>query len=290
LKTQTDRADQQIKLTDGRRLGYAEYGHPDGRPVFFCHGFPGSRIDWLMFDSDDSSLGSKARIIAIDRPGIGLSDFQDGRSFLDWPSDVIELADVLKLDKFAVLAVSGGGPYGEVCAYKIPDRLTATAIVSGMGPADAPGATEGESWAFPGKMSLIRRLILMLMVQGLKRPDKMLAQVKGSFTGPDAALMEKHPELAEGIVASWQEAFRSGISGVHHEAGLYTRPWGFNLQDITAPVYLWHGGAGDKNVLSSVGRYVAESIPNCQATFLEEEGHFSLVYNHIDEILRILVS
>jgi len=36
----TDRTNQQIKLEDGRMLGYAEYGAPEGKPVFYFHGFP----------------------------------------------------------------------------------------------------------------------------------------------------------------------------------------------------------------------------------------------------------
>jgi pimeloyl-ACP methyl ester carboxylesterase len=157
-----DRTNKQIKLKDGRMLGYDEYGAPDGKPVIFIHGFPGSRLDWPLFDPDDSAVELNARIIAVDRPGMGLSDFKPGREILDWPDDVTELADMLQMDKFAVLAVSGGGPYGNACAFKIPERLTETAIVCGMGPSEAPGAKEGAAWFFPGKPALIRRLFLML--------------------------------------------------------------------------------------------------------------------------------
>lgn len=290
--TQSDRSSQQIKLQDGRALGYAEYGKLDGKPVFFFHGFPGSRIDWLMFDADGDPIASElnARIIAVDRPGMGLSDFQPGRKFLDWPADVVELADALRLDQFAVLAVSGGGPYGVACAYKIADRLSSTAIISGMGPADAPGAKDGKSWAIPGKPSLIRRLFLMFVTLGLKDPERFKAQITGSTTGPDGALMKEHPEIAASIADGWMDAFRSGNAGVHHEAGMYTRPWGYRLQDITAPVILWHGGQEDLNVPESVGHYVAEAMPNCQATFFEADGHFTLIYNHLKEILGLLVS
>ncbi len=289
-KNKADRTDQQIKLSDGRMLGYCEYGHPEGRPVFYFHGFPGSRRDWLLFDPDDSAVELNARIVAVDRPGMGLSDFQRGREFLSWPDDVMELADELRVDNFAVLAVSGGGPYGDACAFKIPERLTATAIVSGMGPSEAPGSKDGDSWIFPGKPSLIRRLFLMLTAFGLKKPERMLAQIRGSFSGADGALMQAHPNMAVMIADSWAEAFRMGVGGVHHEAGLYTRPWGFRLQEITAPVHLWHGEQEDRNVLSSVGHFVADSIPGCQATFFEDEGHFSLIYNHLAEILGVLVS
>ena len=90
-----ERMDQQIRLQDGRMLGYAEYGAPDGVPVFYFHGFPSSRLDWQFFDSEGTLTEQNARIIAVDRPGSGLSDFQRGRRILDWPADVAELADAI---------------------------------------------------------------------------------------------------------------------------------------------------------------------------------------------------
>ena len=57
----------------------------------------------------------------------------------------------------------------------------------------------------------------------------------------------------------------------------------------TAPVILWHGEQEDRNVPGSVGHYVAEAIPNCQATFFEADGHFTLIYNHLKEILELQV-
>ena len=46
------RTNQQISLHDGRTLGYAEYGAPEGTPVFYFHGFPSSRLDWRLFCDD----------------------------------------------------------------------------------------------------------------------------------------------------------------------------------------------------------------------------------------------
>ena len=75
-----DRTDQLVELRDGRSLGYTEYGRRGGRPVFYFHGFPGSRIGWPAFDPSDSASRVKARIIAVDRPGMGLSSFKSGRN------------------------------------------------------------------------------------------------------------------------------------------------------------------------------------------------------------------
>jgi pimeloyl-ACP methyl ester carboxylesterase len=170
--TATARTNQKITLSDGRILAYDEYGDPDGMPIIFMHGFPGSRLDWRMFNLDGSlAAGLHARILAIDCPGMGRLDFKQGRELLDWPDNILELANAVLLQqqpdqtKFAILAGSDGGPYGEVCAFKIPERITKTAIVCGMGPREAPGTREGLSWTLPGKPWWLRRLILTLMAQ-----------------------------------------------------------------------------------------------------------------------------
>jgi pimeloyl-ACP methyl ester carboxylesterase len=272
-------------------LGYGEYGASEGKPVFYFHGHPGSRLDWPgIVDLDNAAAELNARIIAVDRPGHGLSDFQRGRKILDWPDDVIELADALQVPRFAVLGLSGGGPYAAVCAFKISERLTTTAIVSGMGPVDAPGTQDGSSWTYPGKGSLTRRLLLMLTSMGLqKKPDQFSSNMKEAFKGPDKELALENPALLSGISDTFSEALRPGITGAHYEAGLYTRPWGFRVQDIAAEVHLWHGEQ-DYNVLVSVGRYVAGAIPDCQAIFMENEGHLTLIHNHVRDVLRVLIA
>jgi pimeloyl-ACP methyl ester carboxylesterase len=280
---------QQIKLNDGRTLGFAEYGVSDGKPIFFFHGHPGSRLDWSGLIPDGVDVELNARVIAVDRPGHGLSDFYRDRKLLDWPDDVVELADALSLDRFAVLGVSGGGPYAAACAFKIPERLTATAIVCGMGPVESPGCKDGLSWIYAGKVSLTRRLLLMLTSIGLrKQPDKFISAINEGMKGPDKALILEKPELVKNIANGFGEAFRAGIAGVHLEAGLCKSPWGFRLQDISAEIHLWHGEQDD-NVLVSVGRYVADAIPNCRTRFMEDEGHLTLIHNCVREYLSVLV-
>jgi pimeloyl-ACP methyl ester carboxylesterase len=282
-----NKTQQQIELQDGRALGYAEYGAPEGVPVFYFHGFPGSRLDYLIMDDGHAASEANVRVIAADRPGCGLSDPKRDRSILDWPDDIVELEDALQLDRFAVLGVSGGGPYAAACAYKIPARLTATGIVSGMGPASAPGMKDGASWAIPGKPGIMRRILLMLTAMGLDRdPDQFLSRSKETMSQPDAQLLEQ-PDQAKAFVAGLQEAFRKGTGGANQDAALYVQPWGFRLQDISVPVHLWHG-ALDANVPISTGRYVADAIPNCDASFHDEEGHITLARHRIGEILCTL--
>ena len=284
----TDNTSQTIKLKDRRTLGYVEYGAPEGTPVFYFHGFPSCRLDWPLFDTDALAARLNARVIAVDRPGMGISDFKRGRKILDWPDDVIELADALQVDRFAVLGISGGGPYAAACAFKIPERLTATAIVCGMGPYEAPGAKDGTAMLLPGKSALMRKLLLMLMAMGFRRnPDRFLSQMKDAVAEPDKLLLAQ-PEVVQTFIYSMREAFRSGTRGASWDAVLYKRPWGFRLQDISMQIHLWHGEL-DTQVPVSVGLYIADAIPDCHATFLKDEAHISLPHNHIEEILSILI-
>jgi pimeloyl-ACP methyl ester carboxylesterase len=280
---------QQIKLLDGRRLGYAEYGPAEGIPIFYFHGFPSSRLDWALIHDNKLLTSLNARVIAPDRPGYGLSDHKPGRIMVDWPADVVSLADNLDIERFSVLGISGGGPYAAACAYDIRDRLVSTGIVCGMGPSDAPGMKDGVSWTIPGTPSLIRRVILMLTAMGLERdPDQFLARSKATMSALDRQLLDQ-PEQGALFIAGLREAFRHGITGANHEAALYKEPWGFKLEDISAEVYLWHGEE-DLNVPVSVGRYIADSIPNCSAIFHPMEGHLTLPKNHLKEILSTLLA
>jgi len=290
----TDRLNQVASLHDGRALGFAEYGDPDGKPVFYFHGHPSSRLECPLFDPENAVLELGVRLIAADRPGHGLSDPQRGRTMLDWPDDVIELADTLRIKRFAVLGVSGGGPFAAACAFKIPDRLTRTAIVCGMGPAEAPGAKDGTSWTYAGKPALVRNVLLKMMVVGLRRdPDtfnqRVLSQMNEALPAPDVEAMGD-PELAGSFLErTFGEALRSGIRGASSDAKLYSKPWGFRLEDIGADVHLWHGEL-DGQVLPSVGRYVAGAIPNCRATFAPNDGHISLPRHVMRDVLRVLIS
>ena len=126
-----------ITLPDGRRLGCAEYGDPDAMPVLYCHGFPSCRLEPSMLPV------SGIRLIALDRPGYGLSDPLPGRTLLDWPRDVAAAADALGLGRFAVAGVSGGAPYAAACAALLKDRVMGLALICGIAPPGKAGKPAG---------------------------------------------------------------------------------------------------------------------------------------------------
>lgn len=124
--------EQRIFLPDGRSLGFARLGCPAGLPLIYLHGFPASRLEAGILNAAANSLG--VSIIAPDRPGFGLSDFQPRRTILDWPNDVVHLANALSIDRFSLLASSGGCPYAAACAHQFPQRLIRVGIMAGLVP------------------------------------------------------------------------------------------------------------------------------------------------------------
>jgi pimeloyl-ACP methyl ester carboxylesterase len=107
---------QALLLPSGRRLGIAEQGDPQGIPVLFFHGFVGSRLQCPPDGTIAGTVG--VRLIAVDRPGIVLSDRAPGRHLLDWANDIQMLAEALHLTRFAILGWSAGAPHALVSAQK----------------------------------------------------------------------------------------------------------------------------------------------------------------------------
>jgi pimeloyl-ACP methyl ester carboxylesterase len=286
------RIDEKLTLHDGRSLGYAEYGSADGEPGFYFHGHPGSRLEAQFAHRAAARRGM--RIIALDRPGYGRSDFQRHREILDWPNDVAEAADVLGIQRFAVLGGSGGGPYALACARAIPARLTKVGIVSGVGPYDAPGVTEGMRWQnrvgfkLGARFPILARLIMWSMERQVRRsPERTVEAVARAMSGADAETVRR-PKVRQALAAIIAEAFRQGFRGPAWDIVLLGRPWGFRLEQITTKVYLWQGEA-DVLVPPAMGRYQAERIPDCHARFFPGEGHL-LVIDRMAEILDEFLS
>jgi len=282
-------------MRDGRSLAYAEYGSPDGRPVIYCHGVPSSRVegDLIVNAATASALG--LRVIVPDRPGMGCSDDKPDRKIVDWPDDVVDLTKALELQRFIVLGSSGGAPYAAVCGARIPERVCAIGLIGGVAPFDAPGTMASMSGPMrimfrlarsaPGVLRGLYRLNLRAMRRGGERASQRLAAWAPE---PDRTLLTR-PEIAKGFMACFEEACRQGPRGPVLDMRLIARPWGFDLAAVRVPVFLWHGEL-DRNVPVTSGRYLANAIPGCRATFYPSDAHLSVPLNHQEDIFRALAS
>ena len=119
------------RLRDGRLLAWQRYGLPEGRPVYFFHGFPGSRLQAAFLAEDARNAG--VALFSFDRPGFGRSTAAPKRTLLDWADDVEQLADQLRHGRFDVVGVSCGGPYALACAHRLGTRVDHVALLAGIG-------------------------------------------------------------------------------------------------------------------------------------------------------------
>ena len=284
---------KQLTLRDGRRLGYSEFGAPRGRPILYCHGFPASRLEGCL--AHESALRLGVRLIAPDRPGCGLSDFQPNRRITDWPRDLATLADAMGLDRFAMLGISGGAPYVIACAGAIPERLTAIGIVCGLGRADRSEHTADmnpiarASFAVARSAPAVSRLFTRALAPVLRSSPWLILKLLSAQLPPSDREVLSEPAVFRMLSDSFKEALRQGGRGVALDLTLYARPWETAVEAIRVPCHLWHGEQ-DTTVPVTMGRRLAAALPDCSARFYPDEGHFSLPVRKLEEILATLAA
>lgn len=274
-----------ITLPEGRLLGYAEYGMPNGSPVLFFHGSPGS--SYIHADMAGIAAQRGIRLIAVDRPGYGLSGPQPGRTMLDWPDDIAVLADVLGLQRFAIIGFSGGSPYALACAYRLPSRVTKIALAGALVPLDIPGATEGMSPMASGLYALAQASpdeLRNTFAVVAPSPAALVEAMSASAGEWDKNVLDaRHSEFE----TEYTQTLRGGVEGVASDFVLASGDWGFPLDGIKAEIHLWSGTA-DQNTPPAMTTYLSSILPNSRTFMLPDEGHFAL-YKHWKEILEQLM-
>lgn len=286
--------DFQITLHDGRHLACALYGDPMGRPLYFFHGFPGSRVQAAFLH--EKALAASVCLVAMDRPGFGRSTLEPERTLLSWADDVAQLADQLGHTRFDVIGVSCGGAYALACASALPQRVSAVALMGGMGPMDLPAIRAGQLRVLTVMFTLARwheglvsPMLALDRAHVRRDPRKAVKALAGLLSVPDQQLLAGNPMVAECFGASLAEAYRQGIAGVRREAHLIGRARDHALGDIQVPVHLFQGRL-DRHVPPAMGRYLAQVVPKATLHFREEEGHLSIVWNCFDEAVRVLAA
>lgn len=278
-----------LVLGDGRKLGYAEWGPPEAPAVLYFHGFPSCRHEPLLALPLVEQLNITARVVALDRPGYGMSSFQGRRRFLDWPSDVTEAADQLGIERFSVLGVSGGCPYALACGYALKDRVRRIGIVVGAAPLEAAGMSDTLMARLATANRLVRRVqfaAVSLLLTAM--PGRSVKRTVSTMGETDRALMER-ADVRRWFTALVKEAMVHLGRGGAYEAGLYRKPWGFDLADVPVDTLLWYAG-DDRWIPPSAGRWLAERLPSGQFTLWPEHGHFTwAVGGEVADVLSALV-
>ncbi len=289
-----------IEMADGRRVGLAKFGAVDGYPVLALHGAPASRIMFDVTDGPAKKLG--LTLYCPDRPGYGLTPKDDTPTLSARVDDLELIADALSLEKFAVLGVSGGGPYAVALAAKLGNRITGLGLVSPLGPVAEYEAAKksGLIGDEHKKMSRGHRILFLdlpklhgvLSVQAglsarvFKAAPHLFARLFAlSLSASDRKVLEQ-PHVQESLIAMTLEALRQDVAGGLADLAVFSKPWQVAFEAITAPAFVWQG-TSDRIVPESVSVWLSGLIPNCRLVGLEDCGHF-WVYDNVEEVLGAL--
>ena len=283
-----------LALANGASVAISEYGDPHGRPVFFCHGWPSSRTMAELAHDAARDLG--ARVISPDRPGIRNSSFQADRRLTDWPAFLNEIADRLEIDRFRILAISGGAPYAYASGWKTPERVEKIAVVSGAPPLEGMDDHSGllpihrQMLALRARQpGLMKSLFYIARPFVAMRMPIRLRPLLLKFLQPCDANVLRESRAFDVCFESARQAWRSSTKGVMTDAEIYATPWGFGLEEVRVPVALWHG-TKDRTFAPRLAEDVAKRLPNCEFHLIEGAGHYSLPIRYIGEILEDLLT
>lgn len=307
--------DQTFTLPDGRALGFREVGAPEGKPLIYFHGYPSSRLE--VDPVHDLAKKHNIRLISLERPGFGISTPQPGRTFLDWPADVQEFSKGMGLERFAIMGLSGGGPFAVACAYALPrEMLTSVGLFASAPPWAAgthhmsvsrrvlkwtashwPRGLGAVSMLCVGSLRSFERWSLgaRLIDSTLDKLDEKPAEGKNS-SGAGAATQkpmtdDERSKRRKDIMNLLVNApFAHGPDAAVLETRLLSAlDWGFRFEDVEyGPIRIWHG-AKDGNAPIAGIRYLAERLPNSILREFEGDTHYTM-FPHLDQALGEMAS
>jgi pimeloyl-ACP methyl ester carboxylesterase len=288
------RLEGSVAVRGGRRLGFASFGSPYGQPVVWMHGTPGARRQ-IPVEARAFADREGLRIIGVDRPGIGSSTPYVYDDVLDWTADLEILADTLGIGAMHVMGLSGGGPYALAAGAALPDRVKKVAVIGGVAPTVGPDAIGGGPMALA---KLTRPLLAAGRVPlgfGLTVAIRLARPFAGRAIDLYAAVQPEgdkrllgRPEFRAMFLDDLLNGSRRQITAPLSDLLLFTRDWGFRLEDVRVPVLWWHGDA-DHIVPFRHGAHAVDRLPHATLVTMEGESHLGGL-GLAEEILTGLVS
>jgi pimeloyl-ACP methyl ester carboxylesterase len=282
-----------IAVGDDRQIGFAEFGDPQGRAVFWLHGTPGARRQ-IPMEARVYAEQRQIRLIGVDRPGIGSSTPYQYDTVFAFAEDLRTIADTLGIDKFEVIGLSGGGPYTLACAAAMPDRVIAAGVLGGVAPVrGADGIAGGVSTLISAAAPIVEiaggplRLAASTLIR-LIRPVAEPALYLYARISPEAdRQLLVRPEFKAMFLDDLLNGSRKQLAAPFADVVVFARDWGFRLDEVKVPIRWWHGDR-DHIVPFEHGQHVVSRLPDAQLTHLPGESHLAGL-GRAEEILDTMV-
>lgn len=288
------RSDGTIDGPDGRSIGYGDYGPVDAYAVvLWCHGAPGSRLEPTRHAEVAAAQG--VRIVAVDRPGYGLSSPWAGRSIGGAATDVATVADHLGIEQFFVVGCSTGGAYALAVAAAQPERVVGVvaccALTDMRWPEGRRMMTEAEGmgeairgiWEAPSREAAMAIGVDLLGEDGSKLPALM---AQGPPPPPADLTLLSDPAGMAGLLEGMREAFHHGVQGFVDDRMADGAGWvSFDPGSVACPVRVLHGSA-DNVVPVAQASHTADLVPGATLRVVDDLGHMSIAGEILTELAQ----
>lgn len=270
-----------LKMASGRVVHYIDEGDPSWKPFVYLSGQGTSLQSAQLTEFARSTREAlHLRMISIERNGFGESDYDSELGYEDYDNEVLAVLDHLKIKRFAIEAVSGGGAYAAHLAARVPTRVTSLHLAS-VSPSTLP--TRGD-WS-----------------QRCARTPEQVDQANLIYTHNPKIWWAEPADDPVQTVPGWQDEayldaarsfFVNGQLGapdaLTHETLLPCQPGAVvsaaALHKVRAPAYLYWGAADTTVPPTTIPLWKA-ALPNIVATRVYAgEGH-TVQYRHWDQIL-----
>ncbi|MBV8930296.1 MAG: alpha/beta hydrolase [Mycobacteriaceae bacterium] len=282
-----------IAVGDDRQIGFAEFGDPQGRAIFWLHGTPGARRQ-IPMEARVYAEEKGIRLIGVDRPGIGSSTPFQYDTVSAFADDLRTIADTLGIDKFVVVGLSGGGPYTLACAAAMPARVVAAGVLGGVAPASGPDAIGGGAMALGSLVAPVLRVAGVPMrwaavaLVWFARPVASPAlDLYGRMSPEGDRRLLARPEFKAMFLDDLLNGSRKQLAAPFADVIVFARDWGFRLEQVKVPVRWWHGDH-DHIVPFAHGEHVVSRLPDAQLYHLPGESHLAGL-GRAEEILGAMV-
>ena len=268
-------------------LEYYSLGPGEGRPIFYFHGCPGGalEISWLP---RQFLYETGIRLIAVNRPGFGRSEFIEQRTLTDFAHQIARLAAALNLREYGVLGFSAGGPYALACAHANPEQVRSVTLLASLAPLEEPGVLSKlhePNRAFLEQARDDATALEAQLALQLTTGSDVLALLESVVSEPDLAVFANQRFRKHYLVAL-EQSIQHGARAFAQDMAIVTSAWEFKPENLATPVHLWQG-TRDNNVSSGMFNYFSRNLPNVTPGLFKDSGHFFFI-DRYQEILEAI--
>jgi len=274
----------------GETLDYIDEGNPSGHPVLLITGF-GTSVTAALLTTHLAQLRDDLdiRLLSLQRNGFGEQAYQKGWNYDNYVEEVGLLLEMLQIDDFHIIAISGGGPYAAFVTQALGARIKSLHL----------DATITGNNQVNEKSTLPASLSLLCTVASGDTPLDNVRLLLGSFALESAeswwGFSPLNPMLTldgleDAAATDWAYTFFSrdseqSLTALAAEAIRYCDNPLPDLAGITTPLFIYHGDADDSAPLTNIDAWMA-SLVNTSATTIRlypGEGHW-VQYSRLDQI------